>query len=251
MDSIIQNISKDFNNKIKVEEKRTGIYQLFLPIYHEDGDMIDIFISHSEKENTYSLCDYGLTLQRLAYTFDIDTPNKEAILKRIVDENGLEEKDGNICINTKPETVFNDIMQITQAYAKIGSMKYFKREVIQSLFFEDLHNFIFEELKEFKPKENVYPFPKRTELQADYEFSPNGHPVYLFGIKDVDRARLATITCLELQIKMQQAVSCSVYQDFDGIPKKDRLRLTNACDKQFTSLDEFISSSKTYLERQR
>ena len=42
MENIIENIKDSFNEQVKVIEKRAGIYQLYLPIYHEDGDMIDL-----------------------------------------------------------------------------------------------------------------------------------------------------------------------------------------------------------------
>lgn len=133
METIIQNIKKDFNGKFSVKKKRPDIYQLYLPIYHEDGDMVDLFIKQTDNDS-FELCDYGLTLQRLAYSYDIDTENKESILLKILSENNLSEHEGNICLKTKTENLYSDIMHITQAFAKIGSMRYFKREVIENLF---------------------------------------------------------------------------------------------------------------------
>lgn len=250
MEDILSHIKKDFNNQVSITQKRTGIYQLYLPIFHEDGDMIDLFITPNEK-GTYVLCDYGLTLQRLAYSYDIDTENKEAILQKIISENMLSEKDGNISLLTTPDTVFTDIMQITQAYAKIGSMRFFKREVIESLFYENLEDFINSELIEFNPQKKVLPIPDRDDLEADFQFSPNGHPVYLFGVKDVSKARLATISCLEYQRANLRFRSLIVNDDFEKLPRKDRTRLTNTCDKQFTSLEDFKTSVKDYLNRER
>lgn len=89
-----------------------------LPIYHEDGDMIDLFITPMGPDK-FSLCDYGLTLQRLSYSYDIDSVNKETILQKILSENKLTEQKGNICLETNPETLYSDIMHITQAYAKM------------------------------------------------------------------------------------------------------------------------------------
>ncbi len=36
----------------------------------------------------------------------------------------------------------------------------------------------------------------------------------------------------------------------DKLSRKDRNRLTNACDKQFTSLDEFKQNALPYFERE-
>jgi len=250
METIIENIKTNFNNQVKIEEKRKGIYQLYLPIYHEDGDMIDLFLVPSGKDK-YVLCDYGLTLQRLSYSYDVDTENKESILQRIIIENGLNDEDGNISLATRPNSIFNDIMQITQAYAKIGSMRYFKREVVESLFYEILDEYVKTELQEYKPKRKVLPIIERDDLEVDYQFSPNGHPVYLFGVKDATKARLSTISCLEFQAHNLDFKGWVVHEDFDKLPRKDKTRLTNACDKQFTSLNDFKSSVKSFLEREK
>ena len=65
------------------------------------------------------------------------------------------------------------------------------------------------------------------------------------------KARLATIACLEFQKKNLSFKSLIVHEDFDRIPQKDRKRLTNACDKQFTSLTEFKENIFEYLSRER
>lgn len=249
MNDILEYIKQSFNNRINIREKRPGIYQLVMPLYHEDGDMIDIFIE--EKMGNYYLCDYGMTLMRLSYSYEIDTPNKESIFQRILSENRLEEINGNISFATKKESLYTDIMHISQAYMKIGSMRYFKREVVESLFYELLNDIVTKELTEYKPRINVLPIPERDDLEADYEFMPNGHPVYLFGVKDAAKARLSTISCLEYQKANLKFRSFIVHDDFERLPRKDRTRLTNACDKQFTSLDDFRMNAKSFLEREK
>lgn len=249
MNDIIEYIKQSFNNRVSIREKRPNIYQLIIPLYHEDGDMIDIFIEN--RNNEYFICDYGLTLMRLSYNYEIDTPNKESIFQKILSENSLEESDGNIQYKTRKETLFSDIMHVAQTYMKIGSMRYFKREVIESLFYEMLNDIIVKDLSDYKPKKNILPIPERDDLEADFEFTPNGHPVYLFGVKDAAKARLATICCLEYQNANLKFRSLIVHEDFEKLPRKDRTRLTNACDKQFTSLEDFKLNAKTFLEREK
>ena len=42
-----------------------------------------------------------------------------------------------------------------------------------------------------------------------------------------------------------------VTENFEALPRKDKLRLTNSCDKQFTSLDEFKINARKFLEKER
>jgi len=243
MNEILDQINKSFNSRLHYREKRPGIYQLILPVYHEDGDMVDIFIEKAENDKLL-LCDHGMTVMRLSYSYEIDTPNKETIFQKILSENRMFENNGNIYFETKPETLYSDILHVTQTLMKIGSMRYFKREVVESLFYEMLKEFIFKELTEFNPKTSVFPIADRDDLEADYEFMPNGHAIYLFGVKDVFKARLSTISCLEYQRAKLNFRSYIVHEDFETLSKKDRSRLTNACDKQFTTLDDFRDHAK-------
>lgn len=249
MKAILEKINQELKQEVRFEERRPGVFQLFIPIFHEDGDMVDLFIF--TKNDRIILSDFGLTIQRLAYTYDIDSENKESILLKIISENQLDIENGKISFPLNEESVFSSIMHFTQSLTKIGSMSYFKREVIESLFYEQLDEFIFTELKEYIPSKGVFPIPNRTDLEADYQFSPNGHPIYLFGVKDVSKARLATISCLEYQRANLNFRGWVVNENFEKLSKNDRSRLTNTCDKQFTTLDDFITSAKVFLDREK
>ncbi len=76
-------------------------------------------------------------------------------------------------------------------------------------------------------------------------------PVYLFGIRERDTAklRLTAVSCLEFQKAKLPFRSVVVHQDFDSLSKTDRQITTNAVDKQFTSLDEFTASGREAIER--
>ena len=65
-------------------ERRNGHYQLIVPILHEDGDMVDLYLQDSPFGEGYvRVCDFGLTLMRLSYTYDITTPTRQRIFDSI------------------------------------------------------------------------------------------------------------------------------------------------------------------------
>jgi hypothetical protein len=248
MTKILEHINSNFSGRLKTKEKRRGVTQLYLPVYHEDGDMVDLFIREENNEE-FTLSDYGMTIMRLSYEYEIDTENKERIFNKMLSEHGLKENDGSIEMSTSFETIYQDIMHFTHALAKIGSMQYFKREVIESLFYEQLDEYISTELQSYNPQKDVTPMEGRDEYQVDYEIRPNGTPHYLFAVKDASKARLATISCLEFMRNKLSYRSVVVHEAFENLPKKDQLRLTNACDKQFTSLNEFREHGLEYFSR--
>jgi hypothetical protein len=40
----LERLKRDFNAHIGFREKRPGVVQVIAPLFHEDGDMIDIFL---------------------------------------------------------------------------------------------------------------------------------------------------------------------------------------------------------------
>jgi hypothetical protein len=243
-------LKAQFNNRVDFREKRPGVLQLILPLYHEDGDMIDIFIESRNGNNIIRVSDCGMTLMRLSYSFGLDTPNKERIFSRILSENQVNEENGNLYIDTKPESLYPAILQFAQTVAKVSNMRLYKREVVQSLFYEILEEIIEEKLKQYNPRPQIFPLPDRDDLEVDYQFDIKPYPIYLFGVKDSAKARLATICCLEFQRAKLKFKGFVVHEDFDGLSKKDRNRITSATDKQFISLDDFRDNAEQVFERE-
>ncbi len=152
----------------------------------------------------------------------------------------------------EPERLYPALLQFAQTVAKVSSMQYYKREVIQNLFYEQLAEFVEERLAEYEPRRNTLPIPEHDEYEVDYQFDIGPRPLFLFGVKDNDKARLATISCLEFQRRRIPFKGVMVHQDFEsGITKKDRTRITSASDKQFPSLDDFRENGPQFFERER
>jgi hypothetical protein len=162
--------------------------------------MVDIFLDEARNGTSkLRISDHGMTLMRLTYSYDLDTPNKQRIFSRILAENRIQEADGRLYIEADPEALYPAILQFAQTVAKVSSMQYFKREVIQSLFYEQLDEFIQEHLAAYNPRPGVLPIPDHDEYEVDYQFDVGPRPLYLFGVKEKDKARLVTISCLEFQ----------------------------------------------------
>ena len=88
------------SGELYFHERRPGIHQLMIPIMHEDGDMVDVYIQNSPKGEGYvRVCDFGMTLMRLSYTFEISTATRERILDSILINNGVEQREGNLYLD--------------------------------------------------------------------------------------------------------------------------------------------------------
>ena len=248
-DEILKILQREFNSRISLQEKRKNIYQIILPIYSEDGDMIDIFIDLNN-ENKIIVSDFAKTLMKLSYSYEIDTSNKEKIFHKILSQNFVKYDNGKIYVETGIEDLYSSVMQLSQVIAKVSNMKLYKREVIRSLFFEMLTEFIDTELKKYEPVKEFFPLEGHEEYKVDFCFNHRARPVYLFGVPDSAHARLATISCLNFQKEKLNFKSAIVLESLDILSKKDQMRLMSASDKEFPSLDDFKENAIKYLERE-
>ncbi len=242
-------LSEGFNKHVSVREKRPGVTKLIAPLFHEDGDMVDIFLE--DRDNRIRVSDKGLSLMRLSYNFDIDTESKDRVFRRILNEGGVNEDNGDLFMEVLPEQIYPAVLHFGQIVAKITNMGLYRREVITNLFYEMLRDKIFANLASFSPKENVAPIEVREELVVDYVLDTPKTPIYLFGVREREssKLRLTAVSCLEFQKLKIPFRSVVIHQDFSSLTKTDQRIITNAADKQFTSLSEFTAAGRDAIDR--
>ncbi len=249
---VLENLKSEFNRHIAFREKRPGIVQVLAPLFHEDGDMIDLFLDlPTSPEAPIRITDHGMTLMRLSYSYDVDTPTKRRILERILSENGVSEDRGRLYVDARPAHLYPALLQFAQTVAKVSNMQAFKREVVQSLFYETLGDFVTMTLGRYHPVEHYTPLPNRDDLEVDWRFDLQPRNIFLYGVRDNSKARLAALACREFQLVHVPFRSVIVHEDFEnGLSKKDQARITNAADKQFTSLMDFQANAEAYFSRE-
>ncbi|MGO5028947.1 DUF1828 domain-containing protein [Candidatus Agathobaculum pullicola] len=242
-------LAKQFNGHIRFEPVSSGLYQIKAPFYHEDGDMMDIFLRDTGDE--LQICDFGASLMRLSYTFNIDTDHKEKIFNQIITNNGVCNENGNITLQSSYDTFFNDLMQYQMAISKVTNLDILKKEQISSLFFEYLSQFVTMQLSKYYSKiETSYHPTNEAYHIADYAILDNpDRPLYILAVKDSLQAARATSFCLRLSSLKTFHTSVAVYEDMDALISRDRNALTNAVDKQYSSLSDFEANGQEFINR--
>ncbi len=249
----VQEILKaEFNQHISFRERRPNVVQVIAPLFHEDGDMVDLFLDFPKNpEGRIRISDHGMTLMRLSYTYEIDSPTKRRVLDRILSENGVSEENGRFYLETAPDQIYPSLLQFAQTVAKVSNMQVFKREVVQNLFYETLSEFVLTSLSAYNPQGDYLPIPDRDDLDVDWRFPLPTRDIYLFGVRDASKARLVGLTCLEYQRVGIPFRSVIIHEDLEnGLSKKDQRRITNIADKQFASLPDFIAEADRYFTRE-
>lgn len=128
-DFLREALKNSLMHDLDIYERRPGNYQLIIPILHEDGDMVDVYIQESPLGDEYvRICDYGLTLMRLSYSFNVSTPARQQVLDSILINNQVENDNGNLYIETPIHLLHKSVLQFTGCVQKVCSMRYWDIE---------------------------------------------------------------------------------------------------------------------------
>lgn len=231
-------------------ERRPGKYQLVIPILHEDGDMVDIYLQDSPMgENYIRVCDFGMTLMRLSYSFEINANTRQRILNSILTNNGVTNDNGNLYLDTPLEMLYESILQFSGCVQKVCNMRYWSRDIIHSSFYEDLGNYITTQLIDFDPRPDIFPIPDHKIITVDWSLSYKTRKFYLFGVRGNSKAKSTAIALLECKKSDPRFISLIVHEDMQDLGGKEVTHLARNADKQYPTPEDFKEDARSDIER--
>ena len=230
-------------------ERRPGDYQLHAPIFHEDGDMVDIYLQDSPIGDEYvRICDFGLAVMRLSYTFEVNSPTRQRIFDSILYNNGVKNEEGNIYLDAPIDKLYEGILQFAGCVQKVCNMRYWSREVVRSTFYEDLEEYVTTEMQQFSPVPNLSPIPDYP-VSVDWFLEHNSQNFYVFGIRGNDKAKVAAIALLEFQKARLPFISMVVHENMEELGAKEIVYLTRNTDRQYPLLSDFRERGNADIPR--
>lgn len=237
---IIDKIRSQSATKIDIFERRPGRFQLIIPIFHEDGDMVDVYIEKSPKGKKYlRVCDYGMSLMRLSYTYEINTDTRQSIFDSILIDNDVINDEGNLYLESSIDMLYENIFKFVGCVQKICSMQYWSKDVVRSVFYDDLQHYIMGELTEFKPRRNYKPSPSSPLLKIDWRLRCNERDVFIFGIASKEKARNVIIALLESQKRKLPHTGIVVCENKKILGTSEKSYLDNNSSRQYFGMVNF------------
>lgn len=232
-----------------VYRRRPGDYQLILPILHEDGDMVDVYLRDSPKGDDHiRICDHGMTLMRLSYTLDTITDARQRVLDSILIDNGIHNDDGNLYLDTPANLVYESILQFAGCVQKVCNIRYWSRETVRSAFYNDLEDYVTTSLNRFSPVPDQAPLHDYP-INVDWSLTWNNRSFYLFGVRGNDKAKNVAIALLEFQKALLPFISLVVHENMEDLGRRERAYLTRNSDTQYPVLDDFRAKVVPDIER--
>ena len=236
---IIELLQRRGTDAFDLYERRPGDFQLIAPIMHMDGDMVEIYLGDSPKGDGYvRVCDFGLTLMRLSYSFDVSTPTRQRIFESIIINNGVSNDDGNLYLDTPLDKLYESLLQFAGCAQKVCNMRYWSRETVRSAFYDDLGSYVNEGLVEFNPVKNLFPMDDYP-ISVDWSLSHNRRDFYLFGVLGNEKAKNVAIALLEFQKARLPFFSLVVHESMGELGSREQFYLTKNADTQYPVLADF------------
>lgn len=235
-----------------VVRARGEILTVSIPMTARDGDGFTAYLSRTA--GGWRISDAANTMMRLSYENDLGkliSGARAKLYSTILAESGLQEDDGELFVEVPADRLTQGLFTLGQGLSRVEDLALWTTSRIESTFFDDLRA----ALHAFLPADKIETdylvpgLPGAENYPVDFCIHTGGRPLYLFGVNNQDKARLATIILQHLQQNDQQFDSMAVCADFDAISQKDRHRLMIAANDIVPSVADIKSIQQKIKHR--
>jgi hypothetical protein len=239
--------------EVDIVERGGGILFVSTPFTFADGDVYSIYLKMLPAGG-FRITDMGGTLMHLSYDNDIDKfreGTRGKVFNQILSEMNLGEDDGEFYIDTSADALGSGLFRFGQSITRLHDLTFLNRVRVESTFYEDLR----EKLRNYVDAERIhegYIVPgvaNAGDYPVDYFIEGGATPLYLFGVPNRDKARLATIILQHLIADGADFNSMVVFQNASDISPRDLSRLMNAANDMIASLDASGDFERKLLRR--
>lgn len=230
-----------------------GSWHVTTPFVFPDGDGYSLYLKQLPSGG-WRVGDLGSTLMHLSYENDIGKfreGSRGRLFAQILADAELSEDDGEFFIDTPGDGLGAGLFRFGQAMTRLHDLTFLNRLRVESTFYEDLREALKSTVDEVRLHEAhvVEGVPKAEDYPVDYYIEGGTQPLYLFGVPNRDKARLATIILQHLIGAEVEFNSMIVFQNSAEIPSRDLSRLMNAANDMVDSLDALPDLQRKLLHR--
>lgn len=238
----------------KLQKYTDEYFQLLVPYYYSDGDMVEIFIKFMKQSNQVLISDLGSTLMRLSYAVDTTKTSVNLNIDNIVkEESVMLSEDGILSLTSPFESLIRAINRLFRCSSKIMGLTSLGRNVQKSMFYEEFFSVVEAGFNGYTKIQDYVPVKSDDAYTVDFRFIPENkefnREIFVFSVKDTLKARDVTSTILFCDLNKVKYTSLIVYDDFSVLTNKDQRKLMNVTDKNFYKLEDFQKEAENYLNR--
>lgn len=239
-DSLGKLLCERLCEEVQVEARSDGALMIRSGFAFPDGDRFPIRLSEAPAGGL-RLSDQGHTLMHMSYEHEVDSfmeGPRGMLLERIMGYTGLTLDQGAFCFDTAPERLSESLFVFGQALTRIYDLALFSRAHVASAFYEDLKLSLLQLVDESRIHPRYQPpVPNPEAYPVDFMLEgKNGVKLFLYGIPNQDKARLATMMLAHFHRHGIGFESLLVFGDQEEIPRRDLARLSDAGGEMVSTL---------------
>ncbi|MCA0246317.1 MAG: DUF1828 domain-containing protein [Proteobacteria bacterium] len=225
--------------EVRIVARPNNVFAVSTPLTFPDGDSLPIFLRRLP-EGGVEFTDMGNSLMRLSYETDapaLREGTRGRILSQLLAEFGLEDRRGELVLAVPGHQTGLGVFKFSQALTRVHDLSFLNRVNVESTFYEDLRKDLEEIVGDRRMILNYTVPAIGPDYPIDYFIPGSRLPLYVFGVPNQDKARLATIVLQHLLSNGQIFDSAVVFRDADLLPRRDFNRLANVANDIVTSAD--------------
>lgn len=239
MESIERQFHEKVSTQIRLSSEGLERYRILTPFLFEDGDHLVIVLKQEAGE--WVLTDEAHTYMHLTYDIDekdLQRGTRQKIIANALSTFRVEDREGELILKVPNERFGDSLYSFIQALLKISDVTYLTRERARSTFMED-----FRALMSKATSEDSLSFDwhdpardPRAMYTVDCRVNSMPRPLFVYALPNDGRARDATISLLQFEKWGIPHRSLAIFEDQESINRKVLARLSDVCEKQFSTL---------------
>jgi hypothetical protein len=235
-----QEMRQKICSQIELQPEGLDRYRVISPFMFDDGDHLVIVLK--KVVNQWLLTDEGHTYMHLTYDLeekDLRHGSRQSIIAQALSMFSVSDRDGELILEVPPDAFGDALYSFIQALLRICDVTYLNRELVYSTFIEDFRSFT-EKSVPAERREFNWHHPQLDPIAnypVDLRINGTETPVFVYAINNDNKARDVTISLLKFELWKLQYHSISIFENQEDINRQVLARLSDVCEKQFSSLD--------------
>lgn len=259
LDKIQQALNADLCRSVRLHKTDKGLVMIDNPFTFPDGDHFSLYLSPTS-EGKYKLSDLANTAMRLSYEEDVEKffsgdRVQHKLLRQILQETNVQEKDGEFFIETDLTDLAQNILSFSQTLTSIYDLSFLNKDRKVASFSKNLEEMLNFVPSRFIHKKYHFACDEKQSYPVDYYLeNPEEEESNLcvYGIHNNSKAQLVTIILQFLQTHGESRNNLLVFRDRSSISKKTLERLFDVGEKQeridkLSTKDELRSTVKRMM----